>query len=264
MTDSGILTGSVNTKESMHAAYWDNDGQDFHDLGTLGGPLGVATWANESGVIVGVSSFSDTGPSRAWVDRGAGLEDLGTLPGDSAAAAYAINDAGIIVGVSGSHSVCWNPDGQIGILDVPSTGAPVAINDSGTVAGYSVGVNGMTAWVYQDGQTDILPDLGTGHAIVRDINGLGDVSGTVMAPDGTYHAALWHHGHIHDLNGPWVPAGWTLRDAYGVNDRGQIVGTALDAGGVTHGFLLTPVPRAVDWVFAALHRRHDGFTDPAA
>jgi probable HAF family extracellular repeat protein len=256
LTDSGILVGHVTTMQGIHAAYWDNDGQNYHDLGTLGGSWSSANGANGSGVIVGVSPASDR-TAGAWVDRGAGLEDLGTLPGDSSADAFAINDAGVIIGLSGSHSVYWDPDGQIGVWNLPNGGTAIAINDSGAVTGNSG--DGSTAWVYQDGQTHVLPSLGIGHAFPEDINALGDVSGTVAAPGDSYHAVLWHHGRIRDLNGPWTPAGWTLYEARGVNDRGQVVGYAYDAGRTTHGFLLTPVrDQPADWLGWALglQQRH--------
>ena len=44
-----------------------------------------------------------------------------------------------------------------------------------------------------------------------------------------------------DLN-TVIPAtsGWQLLQAVSINDRGQIVGSGINAAGQTHGFLLTP------------------------
>ncbi len=269
LTDSGVVAATLNFGQGTHAAYWDNDGQSLHDLGTLGGPLADANGANDDGVIVGTSTVVPSATyGHAWVDRGAGLEDLGTLPGDTNSNALAVNAAGLIVGSSGRRAVAWDAGG-IHPLDVPGEDATsyavaIAVNDQGWVAGNTFAGSSVTAWVDVGDSAWVLSDLGAGMAEVEGMNGRGEVAGYALSPSGGYHAVLWTRGRVHDLNGPWTPAGWTLRYAAGVNDRGQVVGTALDASGVTHGFLLTPVSGVADWVFAASHRHHDGFTDPAA
>jgi probable HAF family extracellular repeat protein len=46
-----------------------------------------------------------------------------------------------------------------------------------------------------------------------------------------------------DLNNLILPtSGWTLNYACDINDLGQIVGYGTNPNGVTHAFLLTPVP----------------------
>jgi probable HAF family extracellular repeat protein len=46
-----------------------------------------------------------------------------------------------------------------------------------------------------------------------------------------------------DLHTLLVPGtGWTLWEATGINDRGQIVGSGWNAAHEQHAFLLTPVP----------------------
>lgn len=57
----------------------------------------------------------------------------------------------------------------------------------------------------------------------------------------TTRAFLYSGGRMQDLNG-LIPrsAGWTLLDARGINDRGQIVGSGLHHG-QKRAFLLTPV-----------------------
>lgn len=36
--------------------------------------------------------------------------------------------------------------------------------------------------------------------------------------------------------------GWTLQEAYGINDNGWIVGGAINSSGQTNAYLLVPVP----------------------
>ena len=54
-------------------------------------------------------------------------------------------------------------------------------------------------------------------------------------------AVLWQNGSIVNLNS-FVPAGsdLTLIEGNFVNERGEIVGTAFDANGLGHAFMLVP------------------------
>lgn len=77
------------------------------------------------------------------------------------------------------------------------------------------------------------------HGLVVGYSDLGDGTGD--------RAVVWRDGVVTDLNG-WLPAwarkaGYILRGAYDVNNRGQIVGVAgvpTPTGEHAHGFLLTP------------------------
>ena len=62
---------------------------------------------------------------------------------------------------------------------------------------------------------------------------MGGKLGTIFA-----RAALWRDGVAIDLNSRVAP-GWLLVSAIGINDIGQIVGTAL-RGGQRRALLLTP------------------------
>ena len=67
--------------------------------------------------------------------------------------------------------------------------------------------------------------------------GLGVLSGNRDLSD--TRAALWRDGVAIDLNSRITASGWLLVSATGINDVGQIVGTAL-RGGVRRAYLLTP------------------------
>jgi probable HAF family extracellular repeat protein len=74
------------------------------------------------------------------------------------------------------------------------------------------------------------------------INDSGAVVGTATAK--AYeppHPFLFINGKMTDLNSQ-IPAnsGWVLREVWGINNKGQIVGMGTDAHGNSQGFLLTP------------------------
>ena len=62
--------------------------------------------------------------------------------------------------------------------------------------------------------------------------------GSYTTSGGSDHAFLYSDGTEQDLN-TLIPAssGWTLEDAYGINDSGQVVGTGVNPSGQTHAFL---------------------------
>ena len=60
---------------------------------------------------------------------------------------------------------------------------------------------------------------------------------------GDTHPFLYNNSTMTDLNTLIDPSsGWTLKNAQGINDAGQIVGIGTNPSGHRHAFLLTPVP----------------------
>lgn len=121
------------------------------DLGTLGGGDAQANAINERGQIVGTSSNA-TGAQRAFVWTTAdGMTQLGDLGiSSSFAAAYALNDNGIIVGQYGPRATIWDADGSAfdlnDLLATPIQGSLVqaeAINDEGLIIARTRGGQGV-------------------------------------------------------------------------------------------------------------------------
>jgi probable HAF family extracellular repeat protein len=157
--------------------------------------LGSAAGINDSEEIAGTGSISGRG--RAFLLRNGDVIDLGTLRG-ATTTATAINALSQVVGSSDDgHAFLWT-DGVF--TDLGSDGfmsRALAINNSGQVVGYySVGL------------------------------GEGEIG---------LHGSLWSDGVMIDLNDAIRGSGWGLRQARGINDAGQIVGT-----GYGHALLLTP------------------------
>jgi probable HAF family extracellular repeat protein len=175
-----------------------------------GGTASFGLAVNASGQVAGYSGTA-SGFSHAFISEANGgpLRDLGTL-GGRFSFGRAINASGQVTGRSetagfAQHAFRSGPNGGP-LLDLSTLGGPSsfgqAINTGGEVVGYSY-----------------LSDNSTQRAFL-------------------YTTAM---GMI-DLNAHLVPgSGWTLTDARGINDRGQITGVGM-VGGTMHGFLLTLVP----------------------
>jgi probable HAF family extracellular repeat protein len=163
---------------------------------------------NNSDQIAGTENF-EHGHALLW--QNGIFTDLGTL-GGSESAAFALNDAGHVVGYA-------------------------------TRRGES-GVNRAFLW-----ENGVMMDLGSllgGQAQARGVNNFDQVVGfsnveEFGAPLFSGHATIWDRSvGTRDLNA-LIPSGtgWTLNFASGINDCGQIVGVAT-VNGNFRAFLLTP------------------------
>lgn len=183
-------------------------------LPTLGGDNGFATGANNRGLVVGwaentchdatcvppqVLQFRPVFWDTERRDR---IREFPLVSGDTSGAATAINDENQAVGISGicdqavgrhtaKHAVLWDRDRvtDIGNLGAPWWNTPTAINQRGDVTGFA---------------------------------------GDPAFPEGDYlHAFIWtKNGGIRPLGA--LP-GHVHSEAYGINDRRQIVGISCDA-----------------------------------
>ncbi|MGW7721533.1 alpha/beta fold hydrolase [Streptomyces chartreusis] len=169
--------------------------------------------------------------------------------------AHAVNSAGQIVGMSGGAPFLYQPGEEPNMSEAKpfqiSGGAAFDIDESGTAVGEArikpvePGHNPPSHAYY--GSTD-LKTLATdsdhaesrAYAINDGTFGQPTVVGESRTDSGATHAFVWTGGQMRDLN-TLIPqdSGWVLRTAYGVNDRGWIVGSGT-YNGVQRGFILTP------------------------
>lgn len=183
-----------------------------------------------------------------------------TIPGvNGLSSAWGINGAGQIVGetsvlgLPGMYPFSY-ADGVLTTLSLPdgfSTGAAYAVNDLGHVVGAGINSDGhLHAIVWQKG---VALDLGAlmgdndndevGVSEALSINHFDEVVGTCPEEDieDDNTGFLWVNGTAYDLdflaNTPGTQ--WQITAAQGINDYGEIVGTALTSGQF-HAILLTP------------------------
>jgi probable HAF family extracellular repeat protein len=238
---SGEVAGLSQTKTAgvTHAALW--TGTTTVDLGALA-PLSSGSWSgafgiNDSGQVVGgwAPSQSTRGTdSHPWLYSNGTMTSLPEPGGLTAPSceAVAINNNGQILGncttASGTGpAVLW----QNGTVTTLATlgGLHVtyatAINNLGQIAGYGTTSTGATDGFLDSNGT--VTDLGSFTPFALNDNGVMiDPSGPSIDIGGT----------VQNLNN-LIPAnsGYTLNDAFAINDNGQI---AAEANG--QAVLLTP------------------------
>jgi probable HAF family extracellular repeat protein len=93
-----------------------------------------------------------------------------------------------------------------------------AINARGQIVGQSETSSGQWhAFLWDKGVMTDLGTLGGNASWAYGISGRGQVVGQSLTSSGGWHAFLWEKGVMRDL-------GEEMRSAFGVNERGQVVG----------------------------------------
>lgn len=246
----------------------------MRELPTLGGNNGFAAAANNVGQVVGWAETSvrdETGCKapqvlqfRAviWGPEKHQIQELPPLPGDTSGAATAINDRGLVVGISGScdqavgrhtarAAVIWE-NGRptdIGDLGNNTWNTPTAINQRGDVAGFASmpgsDPNNPTLhaflWTKEGGIQELKPLTGDTDSQASGINERRQVVGLSCGASGC-RAVLWENGVTKALR---AAPGYNahLEFAVDINDLGEITGRAI-INPVTLervAFLATPV-----------------------
>jgi probable HAF family extracellular repeat protein len=185
-----------------------------------GGDASDAKWISDSGLIAGEARNGLVDPLlpgvaeiRAVLWKHGEATDLGTLGGNESSA-FSVNNRGQVVGVAANT--------------IPDP--------------FSFWATQLRAFLWQDGAMQDLGTLGGPEAWALFVNERGQVAGfsmtnaTVNPVTGspTQNPFLWEHGTMRDLG----TLGGTFGSPYGLNNRGQVVGTSNLAGDLTaHPFL---------------------------
>jgi probable HAF family extracellular repeat protein len=210
----------------------------------LGGFETEAFGINNSGQIVG-----SAGPHAALFSNGAVI-DLAPMGGGSMA--FSINDSGQAVGFSTwtnstpnvRHAVLFSNGTVTDLGSLGDNSVAFSINSAGQAVGTSFIAGNPHATLFSGGA---VTDLGTlvsgGISSANNLNNYGLSVGRASSADGGWHAALFRNGTVVDLNNLVNPTlGWTLIEANGINDAGQIVcGGMGKVNNTYHTLLLTPI-----------------------
>jgi probable HAF family extracellular repeat protein len=207
------------------------------------------------------------------------ITQLSPYSGDPNSAATAINDLGQVVGISGlcsnavggasaKHALLWE-EGKptdLGNIGGKAWNTPTSLNNRGEIVGFANTTGDENAalnptafrWTKEIGKMEKLPRLGDDTtSAAYDINEKGQIVGVSNGPT-LPRAFLYDNGMVMDLNA--LVVGDTplyLLLAQGINDRGEIVGTALDSTGQQVGFLAVPTYGDEDRPDASKESRED-------
>ena len=268
-TPTGLCAGYQNLQFGFR---WQNG--VMTKLPTLGGNNSSAFGDNNLGQAVGFAETAAKDPrcvlpqvldikAVVYGPRGELQQILPTFRGDDAAYAVGINDSGDVVGLSGGcgvpdysnlpalarHAVIWR-NGKVfdlGGLGGVMNNAAFVINNAGQVVGTSDPTGDATTYavLWQNGAITNLGTLsGDVSSVTADINAKGQVVGSSCDANFSCRAFLWDNRVMIDLNS-LVSSPLYLTSAEGINDRGEIAGTAFDPStGDAPAFLAIPAPAA--------------------
>jgi hypothetical protein len=173
--------------------------------------------------------------------------------------AIAINDAGTIVGIAGSTTagsyattpVRWDAGVMHILPSLPGalSAAPYSISSNGIIGGAieTATVNTLPCLWQPDGTLTMLPTYpGSFTAEVNGVNTAGVAVGYDSgAPQRDANAVIWRDGTVLELKKLVdLPQGWAIRNAYAINDAGQILVFGYDGNGNPDYMLLTPIAQS--------------------
>ncbi|MBV8227305.1 MAG: hypothetical protein JO232_19175 [Verrucomicrobia bacterium] len=258
VSDAGQVTGYSQDGNGNLLAFVFSRKQPIASLGTLGGgSTSEAFGISNSGAVVGDSQSGNQNHRPVLFSNGS-VQDLG-LGGsnepDALETAFAINDSGQIVG---RHSVGNKAFHAFVFINGNTTdlstlgganGEALAINKSGLVVGDSDTADGPAhAFVFDHSQ---LKDLGTlpgfdNASYARGINSSGDIIGDSDSAD-QKRAFIYTKGQLVELDKlaqNLSEVGFISLDvAYGINDKGWIVGYGTTSDNLTAAFVAVPERR---------------------
>jgi probable HAF family extracellular repeat protein len=251
INELGFVAGAIS---GAHAFIW-SAASGRQDIGVLSGGVASAAFdINENNLVVGISEIDVFGRIRGFVwQQSTGMQAIDTL-GGSSSTAYAVNNAGTIVGsaqnasgVSHAYTLSGGVMSDLSTLGGP-TSVAYGINDGGEVVGSSdiVAASGQPfhafIWSSAAGMVDMGALGGSTRSVAFDINNAGQAVGYSELPAGRHAFIYTRTNGMSDLNDLVPGSGWIFQEAQAINNRGQIVGIGIFESDPDHqrAFMLTP------------------------
>lgn len=237
---SGIVVGRAGASNGTARAFrYDTS---MHDLGYTGAAHGI----NDSGTIVGA-----TVGGMFVVDSSEPINTLSL----NARWGWDVNNHGAIVGTTQSNIQAYYFDkyGQVllGRLSSGQISNAFGINDLGDVVGESLTSSSSDSghaflWMSGLGMIDLgIVGVDAQSSVAWDLNNRREVVGSVRLAPGRFdyvHGFYWVDGMMYDLNDLLVDSlGYTIATANGINNYGQIAGSAFAPNGTRHAVLLNQI-----------------------
>jgi probable HAF family extracellular repeat protein len=193
---------------TLHPFLWRNG--VMHDLGSLGGTLGVTNWMNNHGQVVGQATPAGDNFFHPFLSDGHRLIDLGTLGGDFGSALW-VNNRGAVVGQA-------------------------ALPGDQTAHGF----------LWSHGTMQDLPPIGGDLCSQANvINARGQVVGADSdCGNQNLNAVLWQNGSSFDLNTLLAPIALHLTEAFFISPSGEIACLGTLPNGDSRVAILTPIAGA--------------------
>jgi uncharacterized membrane protein len=251
ISTSGAIVGRfADADGGGHGFLRDTTGA-FKTIDFPGAAWTAAAAINDSGDVVGWYGPPDAPDDPHGYMRRHGSFTTFDPPGSTYTNAKGINERGDISGTyvtadGVAHGFLLR-NGQFTTIDIPSAQETNVwkINASGTMVGQSVDASGFghlfkSIW---SGSTLRVPIVRSVDDHNGGINSRGDLVGTYCDDASSCGSSFdSHHGFlIRDRAFTTIDVvGASFTFAFGINDRGQIVGGYGDAQGTIHGFLLDP------------------------
>jgi probable HAF family extracellular repeat protein len=235
----------------------------YTPVGTVPGyPITSHLGLNNRSQIVGTYLPDPAAPTfRGFLRDKRGDNKRIDIPGAAGTFPFDINDRGTIVGLYSRdlvkvQSFLRRPNGAITTLDVPGAASTSVsgVNNRGTVVGCYLEDDGSPhGFRLERGIVTVIDppeanqDATDCQIQAFDINDLGQIVGYYPDAQGTFHGFLYHKGRFTTLDHPDASntarsgacdgMGFGASAAFGIDNRGRVVGQYVDPAGVLHGYL---------------------------
>jgi len=237
----GWVVGEAETESGEVQAFVWRPETGLQMLGTLGGHNSRAYDINRRGLVVGEATDTNGITLAFCWDEKQGMRKLPVTEKTIFSAAYAVNDAGQIVGSMedhrGMHAVMWRSDKMIILPRLPGSGniQPLDINQHGDVAGHiktgsdeSFGSHAFyfpAAVVARNLTSFRLISPHSGSAAVA-LNNFGETAGYTIQDHARVQA--FRYNRREGLM-PLEDDGAIYSTALDINDNGQVVGSYISS-----------------------------------